>query len=550
MRPLLPPPSLPYRHGLDVVAEVVRALVRPEPAATGRRAAVEPGPAAPEAEDLPSERNLFLRRPWLGCLLCLVVLAAIAGRGLYGSGALLGGALLPAPETAGTWWRLFFGSWHVVGVGSAAPAPPYVLALAAPATLVWSSPGLVVDLLMLAAVPLAAATAHRLARTIFGSRPTQIWWSVTYALLVVATGAVAQGRIGTVVALVLAPVIVNATVALVRVPHWQNGVRLALWLAAATAFAPLAYLLAAVPLVVVAIVRLRGRRLWPVVIALALPWPMLGSWMWARALDPVAWWWEAGRADAGVGVLDPGVWQIALGRPGGPGGAPAWVGAGLLVGGILALLRADRRGQVLLAWLAGLVGLGFAVLGAGTYFTPETSSDPVTVWIGLPVACWLAAMAAAAGLAADGARDYLAGRRFGPVQPLAAVVAVAAVLAPALAGAWWVVRSTGDPLERSAPSALPAYLAARAEAGQGTLVIRGTTAQGVDFDVYRRDGDRLGDEAVAPDAGEATSLGRTVTAMLANPSPAQLDELAAYHVSAVYLAPPADRRLVQVLDSA
>ena len=55
---------------------------------------------------------------------------------------------------------------------------------------------------MLFAVPLAGLAAHRLGRRLTTRRGLRIVWAVSYALAVVATGAVAQGRIGTVVALI------------------------------------------------------------------------------------------------------------------------------------------------------------------------------------------------------------------------------------------------------------------------------------------------------------------------------------------------------------
>src|SRR5699024_8277094 len=139
-------------------------------------------------------------------------------------------------------------------------------------------------------------------------------------------------------------------------------------------------------------------------------------------------------------------------------------------------------------------------------YTPPTTTDPVPVWVGLAVTVWVASLAAAAALPADGARDRLAVRGPGLLRPLAAVVATAAVLAPVVSGGWWLVRTTEDPLQRSEPTEVPAYLVTRAQSGPATLVVHGTTDRGVDFDVYRGDGDRLGDESVAPAAAESGDL--------------------------------------------
>src|SRR5699024_3838442 len=236
-------------------------------------------------------------------------------------------------------------------------------------------------------------------------------------------------------------------------------------------------------------------------------------------------------------------------RAGGPGEAPGLIMIGLLAGGVLALLWSERRRQTLLIWLVGLVGLAFAALGAGGTFTPATLSDPVGVWVGLPVTCWLAAMAAAGGIAADGGIGRLARRIAVIGRPVVTVVAIAAVLAPVLAGGWWLVRTTEDPLSRSTPTEVPAYLAARAQAGSATLTVSGTATEGIQYDLYRNGGDRLGDEAVAADAADAAAMSRTVTELFSTPTTAQLETLAAHGVGAIYLAPPADTELAQTLDS-
>ncbi len=541
---LLPSPLIPYRHGLDAVGERVAALVGPAPEMTGRRAAVE---ARPESEDdeLPTTGSLLSRHPWLTTMLILSLVALVAARSVIGSGFLMGGALLPAPDGAGDWWSFFTAGSHDVSIGSDVPAPGYVVPLALLATLLGGNADLAVSLVVLAGALLAALTAHRLGRRLFTSPGVQLWWGATYGLLVATSGAVAQGRIGTVVALAAAPAIVNSAYLLMTRPRVTDGLRLGLWLTLATAFAPLAYLLVAVPLLVAGGILLR-RRGWPsITTALVLPWLLLGSWMWRRALDPGAWWWEAGRADAGVGDLDPPTWQLALGHAGGPGIA-TYATAGLLLLGVLALLRRQARSTVLVAWAIGLWMLGWASLGAGATFTEGISGGPV--WVGVPATLWIAALAAAAGGAADGFYERLAAH---PLRRRAfAVAVVVAIVGPAVALAWWAVRGDDDPLERGRLDEIPAYLAERAKDGRSTLVLTGSREQGVTQRVVAGDGTRLGDEAVMPSPEQLRPLDTDVRLLLSNPSTGVLERLGSYGIQAVYLPAPADPDLVDVLEAA
>ena len=86
--------------------ETVSLLVGPGPvaAAGGAHRAVESGPTAAEAEDMPPWGSGLVRRlasrPGPLLSIGLVVLALLACRGLYGDGRLMGGALLPTPDSA------------------------------------------------------------------------------------------------------------------------------------------------------------------------------------------------------------------------------------------------------------------------------------------------------------------------------------------------------------------------------------------------------------------------------------------------------------------
>ena len=80
--------------------------------------------------------------------------------------------------------------------------------LAALASVLLGSAERAVDLLLLAAVPLAGITAYLALRRLVASVPLRVWGAVGYALLPPVLGAVATGRLGTAVAAVLLPLLV------------------------------------------------------------------------------------------------------------------------------------------------------------------------------------------------------------------------------------------------------------------------------------------------------------------------------------------------------
>lgn len=561
VRHLLPSWTIPYRHGLDSIGDVAWGFVRtPDADSSGRRAMVHEYThiADPDEEPEP-ERGFaaFVRRhPWAGTVALAAVLSIASGWGLIGSGSLSGGGMLPAPDATGDWWRTYAASWHTVGLGSDAFGPPYALVLSVCSLLTFGNPGLVLDVVVIGAVPLAALTAHRLARRFLASGRLQLAWALVYAVLVVASGALGQGRIGSLFGLVIAPVVVNASISLVQRSSlrrgWQEGLRVGLWVSLLTAFVPIGYLLAICALLVAVGVRGRSRQWLSLVLAALVPFAVLGGWMPSRALRPGEWWWEAGRADAGVGALDPAPWDLALGQAGGPGAAPVWIGAGLLLAGVVALLRAERRSPVLGAWLVGLICLAFAVAGAGTTFEVSSSGATAPAWVGFATTCWIGAIAAAGAAALDGLSVPARGDGRSLVRPVAAVLAAAALAGPVVGAGWWFLNADDGAIRRGPASELPAYLVAAAEEPPhgSIVVVQGGPEDGVSYFVHADDGMRLGDEAVQPDADRYPEFAATLSALTSDPTKDDVAALADRGVAAIYAPPPVDESVSTALDAA
>ncbi len=174
----------------------------------------------------------------------LVAVRSLTSSVLSGSATLGGGALVPAWGGAGSLWHEYLAGYHDTGIGSAASTPPYIGVMAALATLLGGKPWLATDLLLFGCVPAAGVTAYLATRRLTPVLAARIWIAASYALLPVATGAVAAGRIGTAVAFVLLPLIgimigriLTGTPRAARRAAWAAG----LLTAVAAAFVPLAW---------------------------------------------------------------------------------------------------------------------------------------------------------------------------------------------------------------------------------------------------------------------------------------------------------------------
>jgi len=533
---LFPPFWLPYRHGLDLVVDAIVAMVKPETfESVGRRSSFDDDEEV--IDDLREEPPPFLdRHPWLVTALGLAALAVLAGRGMYAGpdGAMLhGGALPPAPGSAGDWWNLLVERSHNVGLGSTSIPPIFVLPLAILATPVWGVPGVVISALMIFAVPLAGLTAHRLGRHLTPRRLPRIVWAVSYAMSVAAIGAVPQGRIGTVVALIVLPIVANTAIQLVEEPKWQVGLRLGVWIAVASAFAPIALLLSLLGLGVLLVVE--GRWvLRDIVVAVVTALLMLGPWLVQRALHPLRLWWEAGFPVESHGSP----LQLFLGRDGGAGAAPMWLNVALQVLAALAIVPRRSRNQVLICWAIALIGLFVAVVGNALSFTTAFGPVAVPVWVGVPVMVWVTGLLTAVMLATP--------EVLGLPRTMLTVLTVGTLLLPVGAGAWWVVRGSDQPLTMTAPETVPSYLASN---DGSTLVVTGSAEHGADLRVVIDEGPFLGQEALAPNPERSAALRRVVERIMARPSRADVSDLSDLSISAIY-APDVDPGIARRIDGA
>ncbi|MFB7477187.1 glycosyltransferase family 2 protein [Kitasatospora sp. NPDC056184] len=547
--------------------------------AGGRHGGVEAG-GDEDAEDLVVEQFALLkklvRRPAPVLFAALLVFALVACRGLFGGGALFGGALLPATDGAAGLWSAYADAWHPVGTGSTAAAPPYLAVLSILSWMLFDHADLAVTLLVVLAVPLSAVSAYLVSRPLIDSKLVRAWASATYALLPAATGALAQGRIGTAVLAVLLPPLARAAAITAGLgirdesaakgarPGWRSAWTTVLLLTLATAFVPLVWALA-VPLclamLVTAVVRggafgsgatalrLLGLR---VLVILAVPVGVLAPWSLQVLAHPQRLLLEAGLP--GLHGAGPTATGLLLVNPGGAGVPPVWLSAGVVLAALAALLRADRRRAVLAAWGAAGAGLLFAVAVAGTAVTPASGGPAVPAWSGPATLLAGVALLAAAAIGADGANARVAGIAFGWRQPVAALVVAAAVLAPLGTGLWWAVTGADGPLHRGRGSQVPAFIAEQAGTTDRsrTLVVTGDPKGGsVDYTVVRGAGLTLGqaESTVDPATGTTAGLDRTVGSLLAGSGADQAGALSRYGIAYVLVDQPLIGVFKDVLDT-
>jgi GT2 family glycosyltransferase len=518
-----------------------------------RRAVPVPVPDTDEADlatlaATDSWRSRAVAAPGVWVVVGVGVSVLLAARTILVGGPLVGGALLPAPAVAGDWWSSYLGSWHPVGLGSAIGAPPWLGVLSGWAIPVFGSAAALISVLILLAVPMATATAWWSLRDAAPSWPVRAWTSITYGVLVLGSGAIAAGRLGTAVTAVLAPPLARAVVRALRP---SAPLRLA-WsasfvLAIASAFTPIVWPIVTVAagVGVAAWVRTRGGLVrWAIVVLtpalLLLPW--LGQ-LWAR---PALLATEPGLTGRGseLSELDLPAWAPLLLGTGGPGSLPLGLLVAVPVLAGAALLRRPSRTAVI-GWTVAVSAVAAGVLTSRVEVSTPAGEGSAAGWPGPAV------VVAGLGMlvAVVGSVDLVDLRRHGRVPVV--VLAVVAIGTTAVAAAFGLSRSVVDPLDRVDPRLLPAYVADEAAGPEQvrTLVLRGQESgatPSVQYTLLRAESPRMGDAEVL-DPVSSRLVGDVVSDVLAGRAPAA-GRLVAYGIKYVYAPQPADPALVERLD--
>lgn len=553
VRGLRPTLGTQVRHALDNASAVVSGRGSGQDVPQARRRSVpQQALVGDEHEALDVGDGWLARisgRPGVWLVAAMTVLTLVSARTVLVGGALQGGALLPAPDSAGDWFAFYVAGWHPVGLGSAEGAPPYVAALAGMSVPLLGSASGVVSLLMLGAVPAAAGSAWWALRGLPVTVPVRLWAAATYGVLLLSTGAVAAGRLGTCATAIVAPIGMRAVAAaLHRGAPLRYAWRAALLLALAAAFTPVVWPITAVAALVATAVTWReaaGVARW-LVVSLT-PAVLLLPWLPTLAARPELLLGEAGLTGEAGQLSDPALpaWAPVLLGTGGPGALPAGMLVIVLVLGLLALVVSRSR-PVRLSWVLATVAMAAAVVTSRVALSTPAGQGTAAGWPGPAVVVAGLGLLAAAAVAIDPAALWVRDRR------LATGVVLLAIASTAVVGVQGLATSTSDPLVRSDDALLPVYVVEESAGPDQvrTLVLRQTgtdESATVEFTVAGAAPATLGDAEVLDPAG-ADLLAPVVSDVVAARGAASAGRLAAFGVRYVFIPDLAATDLVEALD--
>jgi len=494
----------------------------------------------------------ILTKPSVLLTVALLLIAVVATRSLWwGEGVVQGGALLPAPTGASDLWQSYIEAWHDVGPGSTTPSAPYLMVLAALATVLLGKSAWAIAVVLMLVIPIAGWSAYIASRDMIPSKITRAWMAGAYALLPAMTGAIASGRIGTTIASIALPFAIRS---LWRLTTPRGSLRraagTAILMSIVLATVPAMWIVLVLATVILTVRRVTRQVALRLTLALVVPLAVLMPWTGYLITHPVLFLLEPGLQRASLIDPDLAPLDVLALHPGGPGMTPLWVTGGILLGGVLALLRRDTLRLVGAWWIIGGLAAVVGIVQSLIRVTPPGYSEALSPWPGPATLLWGLALISASGVAVRGLRERFVRSNFTIWQPIAVVAVIGAVAAPIISAIWWIP-ARDLAVSRAPMSPLPAFVVAEAASPQAprSLVIASSRAGAVTYSLVNGAGEMLGDAETLPPADVWVGLDHYVAWMASGRGGPEVPAIAGYGVRYVVLDRGTTADLVQTLDS-
>ena len=506
-------------------------------------------------ESRKSNWQTLRNRPLLFGLATTFLISLIASRNRFGS--ISGGALPTAPSGAMDLISKYIESWHIVGLGSAASSPPWIVILAIASALTFGKVWLFVTIFFLLMPTLAFFVMYRSARRFGLSIYLAVTGGLLYALSPVIWNSINQGRLGTLVIALVAPILLSQLPRIVdfETMSWRKTYALALLASLLAAFSAL--FLAIWTIIFAALIcgAIFGRRreikssgLVKFIMAAELPRiqrffalmliPTLLNLPWSASLvfHPTQIFLEPGLSLSGGSLL-----EVLLLNPGGTSGMPIWIVAPFIIF-LLALLLSNRFPA---ATSAAITLLALAAVLSRINIQGHGSSG--RVWTGsiiifVEILVLLPTLHLASNIIPN-----LRNSKLG-IAHIASVFAVFFATLSLLATSTWAVSGGANSLVSGGKGEIvPAFIASLSDTPSRpkTLVI-GKTSDELNYFITRGSDLQIGDPDVAIETPKAVTS--AIIELLSGTGITSSKILGAYGVQYLYLKNPVDLKVARTID--
>ena len=494
-------------------------------------------------------------RPLLIGLATTFFISLIASRNRFGS--ISGGALPTSPSGAMDLISKYIESWHIVGMGSSADSPPWLVILAVASALTFGKVWLFITIFFLLIPPLAFFVMYRSARRFGLSIQVAVIGGLLYGLSPVIWNSINQGRLGTLVLALLAPILLSLMPRAINYESmsWRRTYSLALLASLLSAFSPLFLAIWTIIFIVLfcgavfnrfgeirstGLVKFvitaelsRIRRFFALMLIPAL---LTLPWSASLVFHPTQILLEPGLALSGGSFL-----ETLLLNPGGISGIPVWIVAPFII--FLIALIVSKRFPAEVS--AAITLLALAALLSQIQIAGHGSSGKVwtgSIMIFIEVLILLPTLQVAANIIPNLKNSKLGLAHF------ASVFAVFFATLSLLATTGWAV-TTGANSEVSGGKGeiIPAFIASLSDTPirPKTLVI-GRTDDQIKYFVTRGSDLQIGDPDVAVEIPRAISS--AMNDLLSGTGITSSKILGTYGIQYLYLKNPVDENVARTID--
>jgi len=477
----------------------------------------------------------------------ILILIAIWSRHRYGS--IVGGALVQTPEGARDLWRMYFESWHQIGMGTDTGAPAWIAVVALGSTLLFGKASLFISLLFFFAPLIFMLASFRLFSKLTSHNWLRVTASFLYAISPVSIASINSGRIGTVVTLILLPYIALLVREwlVIENMNWRKVFLLSILLSISYMFSMQVFLYVFIATTVITIIDFMKygnirffhdkftRRLTLVISPLLASFP----WSFATLLKPKNLFLEPGLAIAGGGPN-----FALLANPGGSGALPWWslspISLVLLVG-----LFSSTKARVISYFGSG--ALAAAVLVGAFSISGHGNSSPVRSWTGSFIAIATICSVSAGILILDRLREVLVVTNFHYRHILAGMLVIVTTLYSLSTISWLVTAGADSPLRTTDSKILPAFLGV--EDGVKTIVLRQAKSNDVttlQYFIARGHDVLLGEPDISP--AESPEISNAIREIADGSGISASRVLGRHGIKYVFAKSPTDKEVVRTID--
>ena len=551
VKPFIPSRFQQIRSSLARAIDALRERVIPDREETAANSALEIN----EDEDLltPSSQRswlLLFTRPIIAMASALVVITLLWSR--HRLGAISGGALAMAPESAQDLFKLYIASWHDIGMGSGLSTPVWVPIVGVASLLTFGNVAAFIFLFFLLAPFALLFSAHRYLKSFTSNSWLAAGAALFYALSPVAISAVNSGRLGLLLFLIALPFTLPLLKNWSDIHTWTlrriSAIALLIWIL--SAFNP-SVILVVLGIVAYSVTRdflaanknfkdaLFIQRAIRYATLLLAPLILSAPGSFEYFIRPNLLMSEIGFTVAGGGP------NLALmGNPGGPGSLPWWSISPITVVLMVTYFSSTAARKFatpgVLFLLSGSLVSALVISGNGSSSTTRASAG-----IFLAVATLFAI--AAAVIMFDKIKSRLAQSSVNYRHISIALVLLLTTGYAATSTFWLVTAGSDSPVRTTERAILPAFLAI--EKGAKTVVIRPYRQKGeqtLSYYISRGREVTLGEPDIAP--RDTAIISRAIEGLVDNTGVTSSNILSTYGIKYVFLKNPVSQDVVQTID--